>query len=674
MALPSHRVLSLLLIVLLASAGIARADDQAPLPPGFDPARHMRVAEVREGMTGYGVSVFKGDKLERFNVKVLSVLHNFNPKTDVVLIECSGANLEHTGSIAGMSGTPVYLHDEQGRDRLIGAFAYGWPMMKDPVAGVQPIEYMLAIPTHDPTTQPASEAQKVTRGLNTGAKPHFHWSLSNVVPLIHNAAPADARGSSAPRLQALATPLMASGFSPRVLQQINGMFGSSSNLVALQAGGIGGSNGDGPAPKLEPGAVLAVPLMLGDSEMTAIGTVTDVVHDASGRDRVIGFGHPFNNEGAIALPMGSGRINAVIANLTTSFKIGALSREEGTLLADDAVGVAGRLGKAPAMVPMELKVVYADGSESHDYHFKLAQHPRLTPMLAAAAFTAAASGAHDPPQFYTVDYDLKMDFTNGQSVTVANTSVDAAVPDLFNEIGIPIAAAAENPFERVGVKAIRGTLTISSESREAHIVSVTLPRVKYQPGETAKLFLTYRPFRGAEATMPIDFELPRELPDGTYQLVVTDWQAYLEGEKQVQPFRFTADSGPELFAAMKDLMGVRHDAVYVQLMRKPDGVAIGRTAMPHLPSSRREVLLSAGQSDTTAFVSSTLKIVPVGMVMDGSANFAVTIDREAKLEPAPSAPKAPKHVSPAPGKGEQPNKPPAAKADVPAGADTQPSK
>ena len=63
----------------------------------------MLVSEVKEGMTGYGMSVFKGTKLERFDVKVLSVLHNFNPKYDVVLIDCHGANLEHTGSIAGMS-------------------------------------------------------------------------------------------------------------------------------------------------------------------------------------------------------------------------------------------------------------------------------------------------------------------------------------------------------------------------------------------------------------------------------------------------------------------------------------------------------------------------------------------------------------------------------------------
>ncbi len=112
----------------------------ADAPSLFDPARHMRVSEVKPGMTGYGLSVFTGTKIERFEVEVISVLKNFNPKHDVILIRCRGANLEHTGPISGMSGSPIYLKDDAGNHRMVGAFAYGWPLSKDPIAGVQPIE------------------------------------------------------------------------------------------------------------------------------------------------------------------------------------------------------------------------------------------------------------------------------------------------------------------------------------------------------------------------------------------------------------------------------------------------------------------------------------------------------------------------------------------------------
>src|SRR5256885_10959473 len=126
-----------ILLTVSACAPLLRADT-----PLFDPARHMRVSEVKPGMKGYGLSVFSGTKIERFDVEVVSILKNFNPKYDVVLIRFSGQNLERIGPIAGMSGSPIFLKDEVGRERMIGAFAYGWPFQKESLAGVQPIEYM----------------------------------------------------------------------------------------------------------------------------------------------------------------------------------------------------------------------------------------------------------------------------------------------------------------------------------------------------------------------------------------------------------------------------------------------------------------------------------------------------------------------------------------------------
>src|SRR5688500_16788950 len=141
----------------------------------------MSVDEVRPGMRGYGLSVFKGTAIERFDVEVLSVLENFGPKHDVILVRCSGANLEHTGSIAGMSGSPIYLTDENGRSRMVGAFAYGWPLMKDPVGGVQPIEYMLRL-----RADASAEAPAATQAANDGPgklRGPVRWNLTDSLPL-----------------------------------------------------------------------------------------------------------------------------------------------------------------------------------------------------------------------------------------------------------------------------------------------------------------------------------------------------------------------------------------------------------------------------------------------------------------------------------------------------------
>src|SRR5439155_5510853 len=218
------------------------------------------------------------------------------------------------------------------------------------------------------------------------------------------------------------------------------------------------------------------------------------------------------------------------------------------------------------------------------------------------------------------------------SLHLANSLVNASGAELFFELGMPMMAASDNPFEQVGVKSIDGTVKITPEAHDATILWANVPRLKFRPGETLKAYVNYRPFRGADAILPIEFELPRDLPEGTYQLVISGWEQFLSDERTAKPFRFSAESAQDVFGVLRDLASFRHDAVYIRLVRQPDGIAIGRTAMPSLPSSRREVLIGAGRSNTTPFVSSTTKIIRTGHLMSGSAQFEVTIDKNAHVE------------------------------------------
>ena len=118
-----------------------------------------------------------------------------------------------------------------------------------------------------------------------------------------------------------------------------------------------------------------------------------------------------------------------------------------------------------------------------------------------------------------------------------------------------------------------------------------------------------------------------------------------------QPFRFTAERVTDIFDALKDMTAIRHDALYLRLIRQPDGVAVGRTALPCLPGSRRQILLSAGRSDTTQFVSSTTKVIPTARVIAGSAEFVITIETKNRTEPAPS--RGPTSRPAQPAKGEE---------------------
>src|SRR5512132_4360518 len=121
------------------AAAPAPAPAVTPIPtPGI---AILPPEKITAGMKGYGFSdLGNGKGVQRFEVEILGVLKRYAPRQDLVLARVSGAGLENSGIIAGMSGSPVYVDE-----KLVGALAYGWPFSKDAICGITPIQSMLDI-------------------------------------------------------------------------------------------------------------------------------------------------------------------------------------------------------------------------------------------------------------------------------------------------------------------------------------------------------------------------------------------------------------------------------------------------------------------------------------------------------------------------------------------------
>ena len=145
----SHAVWRLcagILLYALYAVPSARASEGAFMP----------VDQIERGMSGYGLSVFQGVKIDTFGVEILGVMQDaIGPGHDLILARLSGAGLDHTGIIRGMSGSPVYLDD-----RLIGAIAYGWSYSKDPIGGITPIAPMLDVALRKPVPESPDAARQ----------------------------------------------------------------------------------------------------------------------------------------------------------------------------------------------------------------------------------------------------------------------------------------------------------------------------------------------------------------------------------------------------------------------------------------------------------------------------------------------------------------------------------
>src|SRR4051812_2702139 len=112
------------LVTLLATSSYA-SPDTFPLE------------KVKRGQTGYGMTTFAGTKPERFTFEVVSVVHNFLPKQDIVLVKSDDPKVQVSGFWQGMSGSPLYIED-----KLVCAFSYGFRFNKVALGGCTPLEYM----------------------------------------------------------------------------------------------------------------------------------------------------------------------------------------------------------------------------------------------------------------------------------------------------------------------------------------------------------------------------------------------------------------------------------------------------------------------------------------------------------------------------------------------------
>ena len=123
----------------LSAIAVACAVFFLPSPKRMEAQEFFPLKDVRPGLIGVGRTVFQGDRIEDFKVEILGVLQNAGPKQSIILARLSGGPLAEAGVIQGMSGSPVFIDG-----KLLGAVALGFAFSKEPIAGIQPIEQMVA--------------------------------------------------------------------------------------------------------------------------------------------------------------------------------------------------------------------------------------------------------------------------------------------------------------------------------------------------------------------------------------------------------------------------------------------------------------------------------------------------------------------------------------------------
>lgn len=526
----------------------------APSAHGSQPSKGssleiLPIAEVRPGMKGYGLSVFSGTKIEKFDVEVVSVLRKYFGDKDVILVRVGHPVTDHANIIAGMSGSPIYLDG-----RLAGALSLGFAsFQKDPLAGITPIEYMLADREHP------WEEEKLS------------WT-----PL-----PKDAP------FQYFRPPLFVSGLAPAGWKGLRELFEPLGFDVRA---GAAGSDGSAEEVTLEPGAAVGVSLLRGDIEINGIGTVSYV----NGND-VLVFGHMMGLWGQIEIPMTTAHVHTVIASQEWSYKLASAGKVVGCFTKDRLTSVYGELGKIARMAPLTVEVENQKTGYQKTFHFEVAQHPLYTPALISRIPEFCLLLAEPGEQRdQTIRFDLHLKFEGFPELEMSDAYVSSPM-EFFRRSGYQetIFELMGNPFRRVRLEEARMKLAVT-QRRSSAVVDAAWPKTrKIKPGDKLELTVRLRPYNQEPFTETIEVSIPSSLPDGDYQISVmsgSEARRGLDPQDLMQALfsgRLPSQSEAQSFEELVHEIKKRHPAnrLLARLQLPSVGVRYKDRELENLPAS-----------------------------------------------------------------------------------------
>jgi hypothetical protein len=600
----------------------------------FDPATMMRVADVRPGMKGYGLTVFSGIKPERFEAEVIGVAHGFFPGDDLILCMLAHPKLEGIGVVAGMSGSPVYMDG-----KLIGAVAYGWTNSVEPLAGVTPIESMLKV-FNATLLGPVPEREGAASSLESYKR--YMALRATLDPGVLAVPPTPARHDlTAERLPAaarerlgvsggsvslspLATPLFLSSASPRTLALAESVLaGFSVTPLAAGAAASGGARSaeaenspGGPvtdlnalAAELDGGYGLAVPLVEGDMSMAGVGTIS-----FRQGDRLVAFGHPMFEFGLVNYPMAPARINSIVRNNVRPFKLGESLGQVGMVKQDRLPAIGGVFGEQARMIPLTVTVTDPAYKGSRTFHYRVWEDRDLSPRLGMVALARSIEGAGRTGGDTAALYRYSLALEDGTTISKEDYLASEAGPIIAAmAVGSDIGILLTNPYKRVRMNSVEFDIQLTDRLPQADLICVSLDKAEYRPGERARVTCEIQPYRKPRQTLEYLFTVPAQLPDGPYELNASDAvrRQMLDGSRSPGAERVTD------YASLLRYLTRNYPAnkIYLTIQDRDTGLSIDGHELPKLPGSVITTLQSSTDAARLAPVQGNL-VLDADMVTD----------------------------------------------------------
>jgi hypothetical protein len=581
----------------------------------------MPIGEIKPGMKGYGLTVFRGIEPERFDVEVIGTIRQFRPHQDLVLVKTSHPRLEVAKVVAGMSGSPVYLDG-----RMIGAYAYGWQFGTEPIAGVTPIQSMLdelarPLPVLSPLPSPVSKSGSLPKSTSLSSWDNGRYAGGEYDLLDHarqlasrvdSAAPA-----GAPKLMPVATPILLGGLGDgmtKVAREILEPLG----LDPVQGGGAGEAADPNAPSRYVNGGAIGVLMVSGDISAMGLGTVTRVEGD-----KLVAFGHPMMNAGVSAMPTAIARVLWVLASQQRSFKLGEAIRPLGALVNDRQAAIVIDTKTVAPTFPATVDIEGVPGAPHRTWSFTIAHEKFMSPSFVAlavgSAIEATTSERRDVSWRATTDIAV----SGYGTLTVEDAGVAVGgMPDsddwTHSRAVRAVGSLLNNPWQPAHIDKIATKLGVRFARDSYRLRGVDLLSDVIDAGQPARLRLHLLPFAGPEEQKIIEVQVPAALAGRDVDIDLSP--GYLEVPDLPSPEGFA-----DLLANLAR-QSYPVDSIVASIRLPEHGVAFHGQVATRLPPGALDALRPA--SDTAApepFISHLRESIPIHRLLDGKDHVRVHV-------------------------------------------------
>jgi|GEM_PF-5867996 len=563
------RKINIFLIAIIFLSAVCFADTEI-----------MPVNQLKPGMTGYGLSVFKGTKIEKFPVTVVGITRMFNGAIETIIIKIdSGYCIDNkTGVAAGMSGSPVYINE-----KLIGAIAYGYPLTKSALCGVQPIEEMMKAFDDNNKEDLKPKASNLDKTIVIDGKKYNKVVISNNTDKEKNSYLKD---------ELVLTPLtqliMTNGLSAKSVDALNKEFG---NQFTFKEGG--GYYYENEKFDLSPGAAVGPVLVRGDISLTATGTLTYIKGN-----KYLAFGHNMFNMGKTDVPLGAYYIQTVVPSYLSSFKVSSLIKDIGSLTNDTISAIAGNFGGKSSMIPVSINL--KDGSKQRTFNIEAARIE--SPVMWAAVRLAIGDAADTtliPDAAGTVKANYIFTLSDGRQVRYK---------DIYYSDNYPIGIAqadfydlakfiAFNKFEKVEIKKVEVALDYERKNTSAQIEEIYITKNKIKSGGKAKLHVVIKPYNGNAFEKGVDINIPDNVSEGDISIGACGGVAYPIVERRLNISKRKITNFDQLVNYIED--HERNNELIVKVAYPKDMINISGKDYPFLPGYLMDIFARSSQSSVS---------------------------------------------------------------------------